>query len=187
MLPGLGMSTRSRTRIAHEPQLPRVYARRDLFRVLDRASKQRLVWVQGPPGSGKTVLVASWLKARDRPRVWISLDAAEGDEGGLVRTLAVALGAQTPPPDTSLRRRLNRLWVRLRGASVVVLDGVERIPIDAPAQAVLREAILSLPQGSVLVATSREAPPPAAARAIAEGQVAVIGWDLLRLSLAEAR
>ena len=46
-----------------------------LFKVLDAAliSKQ-LVWVVASPGSGKTTLATSYLKARRRPALWYAMD-----------------------------------------------------------------------------------------------------------------
>src|SRR5262245_45941077 len=48
------------------PALPRVLERTRLFRSLDRAIRNPITWIVGPPGAGKTTPVASYLKARRR-------------------------------------------------------------------------------------------------------------------------
>ena len=51
-----------------------------LFKVLDRAlAAKQLVWVVASPGSGKTTLATSYLKARRRPTLWYAMDS--GDAG----------------------------------------------------------------------------------------------------------
>lgn len=46
------------------PRLGDTYARERLFVRLDAARNGAGVWVAGPPGSGKTTLVASYLRTR---------------------------------------------------------------------------------------------------------------------------
>jgi LuxR family maltose regulon positive regulatory protein len=51
-----------------------------LFEALDRGTKRRVTMVSGPAGSGKTLLVASWLRRRRRGRVaWVSVAQGERD------------------------------------------------------------------------------------------------------------
>ncbi len=43
------------------PRLHSAVARVRLFNLLDDNSEHGLIWLAGPPGAGKTALVASWL------------------------------------------------------------------------------------------------------------------------------
>ena len=60
------------------PSVAGVLPRRRLFRRLDRRARP-VTWVWGPPGSGKTTLVASYLRARRHGGLWYQLDDADGD------------------------------------------------------------------------------------------------------------
>ena len=60
-----------------------------LLAALDAGSDARLTLVTGPPGSGKTVLLATWLATRDQQTTLISLDPGD-------RTVSRALGQALP-------------------------------------------------------------------------------------------
>jgi len=61
------------------PVLTGVFPRKRLFRLLDRLRKQSVIWVCGPPGCGKTTLVANYLDARKIPCLWYQIDEGDAD------------------------------------------------------------------------------------------------------------
>ena len=61
------------------PRLPPIIERPRLYRSLAKARKRPIVWINAPPGFGKTTLVGSYLRARKIRPVWYQLDAGDSD------------------------------------------------------------------------------------------------------------
>lgn len=78
------------------PILPEIVERPRLFRLLDKARQRPVVWIAGPPGSGKTTSVASYLQANARPALWYQLDAGDNDPATLFHYLGLAFRQANP-------------------------------------------------------------------------------------------
>lgn len=79
------------------PSAEGILPRRRLFQLLDRARHHPILWVSGPPGSGKTSLVASYLDSRKLPCLWYQVD--EGDSDIATFFYYMGLAGKKPPPE----------------------------------------------------------------------------------------
>jgi len=168
-----------------------------LFAALDVARERPVVWVAGPPGSGKTTLVASYLDARSVPGIWYQADAGDADVATFYHYLrqaarAAALRAPTllspqylPDLDGFARRFFRQLFQRMPQGAVLVLDNWQETATEEALSRALSYAAEEVPQGSNLIVISREAPAAQLARSVANGRVAMLGWLELRLTRAE--
>jgi LuxR family maltose regulon positive regulatory protein len=195
---------RKRRDVAHTPALAkiarpvltRVYARVRLFRLLDRARKRPVVWVSAPAGSGKTTLVASYVKARRLPVVWYQMDASDNDVAsffyhmGLAarraaarrRSLPLLTGEYLAGLPTFTANYFRDLFGRLRRSSVVVFDNYQDVPADGKLQHLLQHGFAEIPAGINVIVISRVEPPAAYARARASDRMTLLGWEEMKLT-----
>ena len=118
------------------PQLPlRVVTRPRLLAMLDRAIERPVTLISAGPGSGKTVLVNEWARARTHRVVWVSLDPEDDREERFWTLVQYALQhhgllASVPGADTG-RSMVERAIDELADAAsldddplILVLDDV---------------------------------------------------------------
>jgi LuxR family transcriptional regulator, maltose regulon positive regulatory protein len=118
------------------PQLPRrVVTRPRLLEMLDRSIERPVTLISASPGSGKTVLVNQWVRARTHRVVWVSLDPEDDREERFWNLVQFALQhnglvASVPSADTSrsmVERAIDELVDAASGGDdplVLVLDDV---------------------------------------------------------------
>ncbi len=181
------------------PRLGRVFARDRLFALLDALSDHPAIWLHGAPGAGKSTLVATWLQARKSKVLWLQVDAGDADPATLVEFLdalfAAAAGTTIDLPvlraddladlGAWLRRRVRRVLQQLPPPWVLVFDNQQELPADSPLQAALAQVLSELPLGVQCLFISRELPPAAFTRALAQQQLVVFDADGLRFDAAE--
>ena len=150
------MSSRPSLAKVSRPRLFGVVVRERLFSVLDENRGRPLVWLSGPPGAGKTALVANYLDERGYPAIWYQIDAGDADPASLFHYLAVAAGTRGMADPGSFPRfvpeHLSDLpgfarlffrayFSRLPEDLLVVLDNYQEAPEDAALHEIVRQAI----------------------------------------------
>lgn len=182
------------------PTLPALVPRPRLFKLLDHACRRKIVWITAIPGSGKTSVVASYLRAKRRRNLWIQLDEGDSDPATFLHYLHLAAESANPRARTPLekftpeylpqltvfaQRFFAALYQRLPPRTVLVLDNYQTLDASSPVHELIRIAAMHLPRDSMLFVISRSPPPPVFARLQAERQLATIGERALRLTQTE--
>lgn len=183
------------------PKLFGVVARPRLFERLDENRGRPLVWIDSPPGSGKTSLIASYLEARALPTLWYQVDGGDADPGAVFDTLATAaqglfqvaqrqmprfLAEHATDVPAFARTFFRELFARLPREAILVFDNFQDGPAEGSLHEIVHEAVASLLPGQSVCCISREDAPRGFAGLKARGAMVTLHWDDLRLTLEEA-
>ncbi|HVO47633.1 MAG TPA: BTAD domain-containing putative transcriptional regulator [Steroidobacteraceae bacterium] len=184
------------------PKLYSAIPRARLFQRLDQAREHAAIWVCGPPGAGKTTLVASYVSERDIPSIWYQVDAGDGDPATFFYYLGMAAdqaakGKHKPLPlltpefrhdlDGFSRRYFRELFSQLPERALLVLDNAQEAPADSSFQSILESFVDEIPEAVNVLCISRADPPTTFARYASTGRLATLEWAELRLTLDETR
>ncbi len=181
------------------PELPVEFTPRPLLRArLDEAGDGQVVVVSAPAGSGKTLLLADWVRSTgDVETAWVSLDSDDNDPRRLWSAVLSALRAL---PSTSEDTRLEELaglaampqdnFPEELADALDTLDPPARIVLDDVHELTGREVLRDLtrlvrrrPAGVRLVLASRTDPPISIPRLRLEGRLHELRADVLRFTL----
>lgn len=183
------------------PNVSGTLPRERLFRILDDDGRRSPVtWTTGPPGSGKTTLIAGYLDARNLPGLWYQVDERDADIASFFYYLGLAAQQAAPrfrrplPLFTTeflhgvvafTHRYFEDLYQRLGSPYVLVFDNCQETPADSALHDILREGLSVLPEGNRAVLISRSDPPAAFARLRASDKINIIGWNEIKFDLSE--
>ena len=179
---------------------PSVVARRALFDVLSANGASGVTLVSAPAGSGKTVLLRSWLDEaglRDRA-AWVSVNRNEQDAQrfwlSLIEQLRAAVGAEAfverlaPVPEFDGVAVVERLLSELQSLEepvVLVIDDLEELT-SPEALAELETLLARRPSLLRVILTTRRDPQLGLHRLRLAGQLTEIRASDLRFALEEA-
>jgi ATP/maltotriose-dependent transcriptional regulator MalT/DNA-binding SARP family transcriptional activator len=178
-----------------------VFPRNRLFDLLDDLRKRPVIWVSGPLGCGKTTLISSYIEARGIPCLWYQIDENDTDAATFFHFISLAAKRAAPRKRTSLPLltpeylqdisrltpgNLENLYNRLEAPFVFVFDDYQKVPAGSPFHEVIRNGISKIPEGLNVILISHTYPPPILIRILANHQMALLGWNTLRLTLEES-
>jgi len=182
------------------PGLAGVYRRERLFYLLDRGCTRPMIWINGPPGCGKTTLVSSYIDSRKIQGLWYRIDESDSDIARFFNYMAIAAQKITRKKSSVLpvynqtysrditkfaRCYFEELYSRLTRPFVLVFDNYHEIPDKSLLQQIIHIGLLKIVEGGTLIIISRRRMPPILSRARANYSPEILRWNELRLTHGE--
>jgi LuxR family maltose regulon positive regulatory protein len=182
------------------PIVKKAFPRKRLFSQLDRMRQNPIVWVSGVAGCGKTTLVSTYIDDRCLPCLWYQIDEGDQDIATFFYYMGLAVkkasGKRRPLPlmtaeylqdiPTFARRFFENAFSQLKPSTIIVLDNYQLIPEECGFHEVFLHGLSAIPKGLQVILISRTAPSSALVRLQANRIMEHLGWDQLRLTLAES-
>lgn len=182
------------------PKIQNIYTRQRLNEYLDSCVNNPATWVQGPAGSGKTTLIASYLNDSDKQLLWYQIDQGDKDPASFFHYLSLLIKHLTPGSkitmpvltpeymgslDLFTRNYFRAINLRLKKPYVLVLDNFQDMDDKANLQGALAQAIEEMSEHSHIFFISRVYPSEVFSRLQINQQINLIDWNTLKLTYEE--
>ncbi|GGR27584.1 LuxR C-terminal-related transcriptional regulator [Deinococcus ruber] len=184
----------------HPPVLAdHLIARPQLLKLLERGRDAKLILISSPAGTGKSTVLAAWLKQQHSPAAWLSLDQGDDTLGqfllyllGALQTLSLGLGdgllellrQQDAVNVEPLLIQLSNDFARLDRKVILILDDYHFLS-DPKIHSAVEFLLDHLPSQVCLVIATRTDPPLSLSRLRVRHQLLEIRGIDLRFDLAE--
>lgn len=192
-IPGLRPGFFLRTKLLPPRATPALLSRPRLTERLLTNLDHSVTLVTANAGSGKTTLVADFLRIHKRDFVWYQLDHTDADPfvflgyvtygirqvvpsfgQGMFSYLNEAAGELAHNPERVVDILLNEVLETIEQKLILVLDDYHHLGVETPVHALVDRLLSYLPEVLHVIIVSREAPPLALARLRAKSPAALI-------------
>jgi LuxR family transcriptional regulator, maltose regulon positive regulatory protein len=182
-----------RTKLLPPRPTPQLLSRPRLTERLLANLANPVTLVTANAGSGKTTLVADFLRTHQRQFVWYQLDHTDADPfvflgyvsfgiqqvvpdfgQAMFSYLQEAAGELAQHPERAVDVLLNEVLERVEQQLIVILDDYHHLGAETPVHAVLDRLLAYLPDVMHVIVISREMPPLALARLRTQAPLSVI-------------
>ncbi|HXT63465.1 MAG TPA: BTAD domain-containing putative transcriptional regulator [Pyrinomonadaceae bacterium] len=180
-----------RTKLLAPRPAPELLFRERLVERLRANLSLPMTLVAANAGSGKTTLVAEFLRQQDGPYVWYQLDRTDSDAAVFLGYLAQGIKQRVPDfgetifaylqanelaqqPERAADVLLNEILEHVEQQLIVVLDDYHHLGADSSVHAVVDRLIAYLPDVMHVIIISRDVPPLTLARLRSQDSLAVI-------------
>ncbi|HEB70789.1 MAG TPA: hypothetical protein ENI88_14410, partial [Desulfobulbus sp.] len=177
-----------------------IFPRARLYGLLDQLRNKPALWISGPPGSGKTALISSYIEQKKLACIWYQIDAEDSDPSTFFYYLAkgaepaAAKRISVPPftveyyenPLSFTRWYFEQLCAQFTAPVMLVFDNYQELQEDSVIHTILGAIIGDLPPGIQLVFISRNTLPATFIRLQLNGKIGTITWNDLQLSRNES-
>jgi LuxR family maltose regulon positive regulatory protein len=182
-----------RTKLLPPRPAPELLSRPRLIERLLANLSRPMTLVTANAGSGKTTLVADFLRTHRRPFVWYQLDHTDADPSVLLGYLTFGIQQVVPGfgeamfaylrespnelaqhPERAVDVLLNEVLEQVEQQLVLVLDDYHHLGPETPVHAVIDRLLAYLPDVLHVIVISREMPPLSLARLRAQAPQSII-------------
>jgi ATP/maltotriose-dependent transcriptional regulator MalT/DNA-binding SARP family transcriptional activator len=195
-----------RTKLLPPRPAPELLSRTRLTDRLLANLSHPLTLVTANAGSGKTTLVADFLRTHQRQFVWYQLDHTDADPSMFLGYLAFGIRQQVPDfgeaffsylqegagelaqhPERAVDVFLNEVLDRVEQQLILVLDDYHHLGQETAVHAVVDRLLAYLPDVLHVIIVSREAPPLALGRLRTQSPLANVGREDLLFTDSETQ